>query len=433
MECGTPFCHSTGCPLANHIPELNDLAFQERWQEAADLLLVTNNFPEFTARVCPALCEASCVLGINDEPVAIRQIEMEIIEMAFKQGYIKPSPPARRFAHRIAVIGSGPAGLAVADSLNKAGCHVVVFDEGKKPGGVLRYGIPDFKLEKWVVDRRIDLMRQEGVVFEMGVTSGEDISYRYLHDRFDAICLCSGARQPRDLDVPGRKLKGIHFAMDYLVCQNLKNAGETVRPEENMVAKGKFVVVIGGGDTGSDCLGTAIRQGAKKVTQFEILPKPPRSRPDSTPWPMWPNILRESSSHQEGCERRWAVSTREFLGKDGQVVDLKYTEVAWRKDENGRMNMQEKGDTESEIEADLVLLAMGFTGPSTNKILEDLDIDLDQRGNIMVREDHMTSVEGVFAAGDMARGQSLIVRAIADGREAAQQIFSYVKSQAPRS
>jgi len=433
MECGTPFCHGSGCPLGNHIPELNDLAYQGRWQEAADLLLATSNFPEFTARLCPALCEASCVLGINEDPITVRQIELEIVERAFDQGFINPNPPANRLDRRTAVIGSGPAGLAVADSLNKAGCHVVVFGEGEKPGGILRYGIPDFKLEKWVIDRRVDLMRQEGVVFEMGVTSGEDISYRYLRDRFDAICLCSGARQPRDIDVPGRELKGIHFAMEFLVCQNLKNADEPVNPDDDINAEGKSVVVIGGGDTGSDCLGTAIRQGAKKVCQFEILPKPPESRPDSTPWPAWPNILRESSSHKEGGERHWSVRTKEFLGKDGRLVGLKYAEMEWLEDEDGRMNMKEKDGTESEFETDLVLLAMGFAGPSRNKMLEDLDIERDERGNIKIDKDHMTSVEGVFAAGDMASGQSLVVRAIADGREAAQGIFDYLTFKSPRS
>ncbi len=429
MECGTPFCHGCGCPLSNNIPELNDLVYQGRWEEASDLLLATNNFPEFTARLCPALCEASCVLGINDDPIAIRQIEMEIIETAFAQGYIRPSPPASRSDQRVAVIGSGPAGLAVADTLNNAGYQVVVYCDGKEPGGILRYGIPDFKLEKWVVDRRTDLMRQEGVVFEAGVVGGEDVSYRYLHDRFDAVCLCSGARQPRDLKVPGRDLQGIHFAMDFLVCQNLKNAGEPVSPEKDINARGKTVVVIGGGDTGSDCLGTAIRQGARKVYQFEIMPKPPESRPESTPWPMWPNVLRESSSHKEGGERHWSVSTKELLGRDGHLVGMRYVELEWEQDEEGRMSMKEKDGSEAEIEVDMVFLAMGFVGPSRNKILDDLNIEHDERGNINIAEDHMTNVAGVFAAGDMARGQSLIVRAIADGREAAEGIIAYLHSR----
>lgn len=425
MECGTPFCHTSGCPLSNIIPEFNDLVYQDLWEEALHVLLSTCNFPEFTGRLCPAPCEPACVLGINDDPVTIRQVELSIIETAFERDYIRPFSLSKRFDERVAVIGSGPTGLAVADSLNMAGYNVVVYDSAEKPGGILRYGIPDFKLEKWVIDRRIDLMKRSGIVFEMGVNVGSDISYDYLHDSFDAICLAAGAREPRDLKVHGRELEGIHFAMDYLVCQNRKNAGEHV--DCCIDAKDKKVVVIGGGDTGSDCLGTAIRQGASKIYQFEIMPEPPEKRPDSTPWPAWPNIMRKSSSHEEGGERRWSVSTKAFMGKSGHCERMECVEVDCKRNKNGTLDFREKKGSEFEVEAELVLLAMGFVGPGRNSLVEKLQVEVDNRGNIKVDEHNMTSVKGLFAAGDMVRGQSLVVRAIADGRKAAQWIMNYLR------
>ena len=426
MDCGTPFCHGCGCPLINIIPEMTDLVYNNRWQEALDILLSTSNFPEFTARICPALCEASCVLGINDDPVTIRQIELAIIEKGFEAGYLRARPPVVRFDQKVAIIGAGPSGLAVADTLNRAGYHVTVYDRARNAGGILRYGIPDFKLDKKIVDRRINLMQDEGVVFDLGVSVGDDVSYNYLKNRFDAICLSGGSREPRDLKVPGRSLKGIHLAMDYLVQQNKLLAGEPVAEAETITAEGKSVLIIGGGDTGSDCLGTALRQRARKVYQFEIMPKPPKERPDSTPWPMWPNILKETSSHKEGGERRWCVSTKEFNGSDGSVKSVKCVEVEWFDSGGGKMELKEKAGTEFEIQADLVLLSMGFTGPGRNKIVEDLNIERDSRGNIKKNESHMTSVDGVFAAGDIATGQSLVVRAIADGRATAIGVAQYL-------
>lgn len=429
LACGTPFCHGYGCPLANVIPDLTRLARTERWHEAVDLLHATSNFPEFTARVCPGLCEASCVLGQGFEPVAIRHIEMAIVEKAYSLGLMTPRPPAVRRREKVAVVGSGPAGLAVADTLNRMGFNVTVFDSAKRAGGILRYGIPDFKLEKSVLDRRLSLMEQEGVRFETAVTVGEDLSYRYMQQRFDAICLSGGSRTPRDLAVPGRELSGIHFAMDYLVQQNKRLAGEEVAPGTEISAAGKRVIVLGGGDTGSDCLGTATRQGAESVCQFEIMPKPPACRTEKMPWPAWPNILRESSSHKEGGERRWSVSTRRFLGNEGRVERLECVEVDWVAGLDGRMAPKELPGTEFEVAADLVLLALGFVGPARNKIVDDLAIEKDRAGNVKVDENHMTSAPGIFAAGDMARGQSLVVRAIADGRETARGIAKYLEGR----
>lgn len=428
MDCGIPFCHGCGCPLSNVIPEWNDLVYTGRWKDALDLLLETNNFPEFTARVCPAPCETSCVLGINDDAVTIRQIEMAIVEKGFEKGYLVPRPPSERLKQKVAVVGSGPAGLAAADTLNHAGYGVTVFDRARNAGGILRYGIPDFKLEKSVVERRVHLMAEEGVVFELGVSVGDDISYKFLSDRFDAVCLATGAREPRDLPVPGRELNGIHFAMDYLSLQNMKLGGEDTGDREDINADGNTVVIIGGGDTGSDCLGTALRQGAKKVYQLEILPKPPIERPESTPWPTWPNTLRESSSHKEGGERRWSVSAREFTGKDGQLTGLTVVEVDWSNGNDGRMEFGEKPGTEFKLQADLVLLAMGFVGPGRNRVTDELGLDTDERGNLAIDEKHMTSTPGVFSAGDVAQGQSLVVRALADGRAAAMNIIDYLQS-----
>lgn len=427
MDCGIPFCHGCGCPLGNLIPEWNDLVYRGRWEEALDLLLSTDNFPEFTGRICPAPCEGSCVLGINKDPVAIRQVELSIIEKGFEQGYVRPRPPKTRYEQRVAVIGSGPAGLAVADCLNRAGFWVVVYDDAAKPGGILRYGIPEFKLPKAVVDRRVRLMEEEGVVFECRTRVGDDVSYRYLQSRFDAICFSAGARAPRDLKVPGRDLKGIRFAMEFLTQQNMRLGGEPVDPSWEIAAAGKRVLVIGGGDTGADCVGTSIRQGARSVTQIEILPQPPDTRSPATPWPLWPHMLRVSSSHKEGCERRWSVATKEFIGNDGQVTGVRTVDVDWTVPQGGgRPVMTEKAGTELTLSADLVLLAMGFTGPDRNPIVEDLGIRREPSGNIWRDSRNMTSIPGIFVAGDMTHGASLVVRAIADGRRAAEGVAAYL-------
>jgi glutamate synthase (NADPH/NADH) small chain len=427
MDCGTPFCHGCGCPLLNVIPEFNDHVYHHRWKDAYDILATTNPFPEFTGRICPALCEGSCVLGINDEPVTIRQIELAVAEKAFERGYIQATPPKVRTGKNVAVIGSGPAGLAAADVLNKAGFGVTVFENAARPGGILRYGIPEFKLEKWVVDRRVDLMKQEGVVFECGVEIGIDISDRYLRDRFDAMILTGGAREPRDLKLPGRDLPGIHFAMEYLVQQNRRLAGEKLDPASEISAKDLRVLVIGGGDTGSDCLGTAWRQGAKAVSQFEILPCPPEERALSNPWPLWPNVLRTSSSHEEGGERRWCVTAKEFLGRAGRVARVRCVEVEWKAAKAGaRPEPVEKPRSDFTVEADLVLLAMGFVGPGRNLLVEKMGIQLDARGFVRRDANAMTSVPGVFVAGDMTQGASLVVRAMLDGVRTADGIRRYL-------
>jgi glutamate synthase (NADPH) small chain len=430
MDCGTPFCHGAGCPLENVIPEFNEHVYQGRWKDALDILLATDNFPEFTGRICPAVCEGSCVLGINKDPVTIRQIELEIIEKGFERGYVQPRPPAKRFDQRVAVIGSGPAGLVVADTLNHMGYGVVVYDLAEKPGGILRYGIPEFKLAKWVIDRRITLMEAEGVVFENQVRVGEDVSYHYLKNRFDAVCLSGGAREARDLKVPGRDLRGIHMAMDFLVQQNRRLGRESMDSSLDILANGKKVLVIGGGDTGADCVGTSIRQGATQVTQIEILPEPPPARSPATPWPMWPTLLRTSSSHKEGCQRRWSVATKEFLGKNGDVQAVRVIDVEWTNpSDGGRPSMKEKAGSESMIEADLVLLAMGFSGPGKNKLVEDLGIQTAPGGGIGRDARNMTSIAGVFVAGDMTHGASLVVRAMKDGRRASEGIDAWLKER----
>jgi glutamate synthase (NADPH/NADH) small chain len=431
MDCGVPFCHGCGCPLANVIPEFNEHVYRHRWKEALDLLLTTNPFPEFTGRICPAPCEGSCVLGINRDAVSIRQVELAIVEKAFERGYMAPRPPAERRPERVAVIGSGPAGLAAAQGLNQAGFHVVVYENAPKPGGILRYGIPSFKLEKGVLDRRIRLMEEEGVQFETCVEIGRDISLRFLAKRFDAMVLTGGAREPRDLKVPGRELRGIHFAMPYLTQQNLRLEGETLPPDQEILAKGKNVVVIGGGDTGADCLGTALRQGARRVWQLEILPQPPPTRPASTPWPAWPNILRESSSHKEGGERRWCVNTRRFAGEDGQVRQLHAYEVQWVAGADGRSTPREIPGTDFVLDAELAILAMGFVGPGPNRLVEELGLQLDPRGFVRRGAGNMTSQPGIFVAGDMTQGASLVVRAIEDGKCAAQDVAAYLKAKAP--
>ncbi len=429
MACGIPFCHGAGCPVENVIPEFNHLVYEGRWQEALDVLLATNNFPEFTGRICPAPCEAACVLEFSEEsPVTIRLIELAVIEKGFERGYFGPEPPEQRTGKKVAVVGAGPAGLAAADTLNHIGHEVTVFDQAQQPGGILRYGIPDFKLEKCVVERRTNLMAEEGVRFEMNVTVGEDVSYRFLQNRFDAICLTGGAREPRNLNAPGRELDGIHFAMDFLTCQNRLVSGESVPAEQMISAEGKDVMVIGGGDTGSDCVGTSLRQGAKSVTQIEILPKPPDSRDDSTPWPLWPVKLRTSSSHKEGGERIWSASVSEFRGSDGKLTEAVLVDMDVTTD-GGRLSFTPREDTERTVPAQLVLLAMGFVGPAPNPMYDDLGLGRDARGNIKVGDNHMTTVPGIFSGGDIARGQSLVVRAIADGRKAAFHIHEYLSTQ----
>lgn len=429
MDCGIPFCHMYGCPISNIIPEFNDLVYRGQWQEALDILCSTNNFPEFTGRLCPATCEAACVAGINIEPVSIRQIELAVIEKGFEKGLIRPRPPSAYFNERVAIIGSGPAGLAAADILNKSGYHVTVFDDACHPGGILRYGIPDFKMEKEIVERRIHLMKEEGVGFETGVCVGTDISFRYIKKKFDAICLACGSRQPRDLPIPGRDLSGIVFAMDYLSQQNKRSCGELDEQAPFISASGKSVVVIGGGDTGSDCLGTALRQGAKNVFQLEIMPMPPVDRPDSTPWPKWPMILRETHAHKEGGHRKWAVTTKTFLGEKGAVKKLLCAEVEWITGADNVMVPKEKPGTEFRIEAELVILAMGFVGPGNTPLIENFQLKLDKRGHISADPNLMTNMEGVFVAGDMTTGQSLVVRAIASGRQAAHNIIAYLQSK----
>jgi len=425
MDCGIPFCHGYGCPVSNVIPEFNEFVYSGDWELALEVLLSTNNFPEFTGRICPATCETACVAGINTDPVTIRQIELAIVEKGFESGLIRPVPPKRYHDRTVAVIGSGPAGLAAADTLNRAGFKTTVFDEAEKPGGLLRYGIPDFKLEKKIVDRRIALMTEEGVVFESGIRVGTDVSARYLRKHFDAVCLACGAREPRDLKIPGRDLTGIFFALEYLTQQNQATGGETIDPGSGVTAKDKSVVVIGGGYTGSDCLGTSLRQGAKSVIQLEILPEPPVDRPDSTPWPMWPDTLFKTHAHDEGGIRKWAVTTKEFQGKSQTVQTLKCASVEWEEKDGRSMPAEVKG-SEFDVKADLVILAMGYTGPGNSKLTSDFQVKLDERGNVWADENAMTSVQGIFTAGDMSTGQSLVVKAIDGGRKAAEGIMRYL-------
>jgi len=419
MDCGVPTCHA-GCPLGNRIPDWNDEVYRDRWKAALTLLLATNNFPEFTGRLCPAPCEEACVLAINAPAVTIEQIEKTIIERAFDQGWIQPQPPTRRTGKRVAVIGSGPAGLACAAQLNRAGHTVTVIERDARPGGLLRYGIPDFKLEKTVVDRRIALMEAEGIQFQNGLQAGVDIKAEDLYADHDALVLCCGSTRPRDLPLPGRDLAGIHHAMEFLTGQNRVLAGEARSLEID--AKGKQAIVIGGGDTGSDCIGTCHRQGASSVVNFELLPQPSEDRPDAQPWPYWPMRLRTSSSHEEGGLRHWNILTRQFIGDQGRVVALETVEVRWI-EENGRpVRFEEIEGTQRRWPVDLVLLALGFAGPEADTIVDQLDLALDDRGNIRTDNKSMTSRPGVFAAGDARRGQSLVVWAISEGREAARSV-----------
>ena len=425
MNCGIPFCHK-GCPLGNIIPDWNDLVYRNRWREALDRLLATNNFPEFTGRLCPAPCEGSCVLAINSDPVAIKQIELEIIEHAFRHGWVKPEPPLVRTGKSVAVVGSGPCGLAAADQLNRAGHRVTVFERADRIGGLLRYGIPEFKLEKGILDRRLKLMTAEGIIFRPNAEVGVNISVEDLRSEFDAILLAAGATLPRDLKVPGRDLDGIHFAMEYLPQGNRRCEGDTV-PEATLIsAKGKRVVIIGGGDTGADCLGTAHRQGAASVTQFELLPRPPASRTPDNPWPLWPNIFRVSTAHEEGGDRDYCISTRRFSGEEGRVKRLHGVRVEFTPEPSGRPTMRELAGTEFEMDVDLVFLAMGFLGPERNTMLAQLGVTITERGTVAVDANKMTGIPGIFAAGDTARGQSLVVWAIAEGRQAARGMDAYL-------
>lgn len=425
MECGVPFCHWS-CPLGNKQPEWQDRLFKNDIKGAYTLLTATDDFPEFTGRVCPALCEKGCVLNKIHEPVTIRENEAAIVERAFLEGYVKPYVPKHRTGKRVAVIGSGPAGLACANQLNRRGHSVTVFEKNEAIGGLLRFGIPDFKLNKSIIDRRVALMTEEGVEFKPGVEVGKDIAVEDIVLDYDAVCIAIGAEVPRDLKVEGRDLKGVHFALELLQQQNRVNAGREISRDDRISAKGKNVLVIGGGDTGSDCVGTANRQGALSVTQIEIMPKPPEGENPATPWPYWPVVLKTSSSHDEGCNRRWLLDTRRIIGENGKVTEVEVEEVRWEKDEaTGRMNLIHTGNVER-IKAELVLLAMGFTNPVQDGILKQLGVDKDARGNVKVDDKQQSSIDKVFAAGDASNGASLVVRCIASGRKAAEGIHNYL-------
>lgn len=427
MNCGIPFCHN-GCPLGNLIPDFNDAIYRKNWLEAYEILSSTNNFPEFTGRICPAPCESACVLGINQPAVTIEEIEKHVIEIAFDKGYVKPKTTVVRTGKKIAVIGSGPAGLAAAAQLNYAGHTVIVYERDDAPGGLLRYGIPDFKLEKWVVDRRIALLEEEGVQFKCNVEVGVNQSINDLLREYNAIVLAGGSTIPRDLDIPGRELKGVHFAMDFLKQQN-KRVSERPVAGEDIFATGKNVVVIGGGDTGSDCVGTSNRHKAKSITQFELLPQPPSDRLLHMPWPTFPMVLKVSSSHEEGCNRHWAIATKEFIGDgDGKLKALKVVDLEWKTGEDGRATQfVAVPGSEREIPCELALLAMGFVHPQKQELLEELGIALDEKGNVKADENHyQTNILKIFSAGDMRRGQSLVVWAISEGRECARKVDEYL-------
>jgi glutamate synthase (NADPH/NADH) small chain len=439
MDCGIPFCHN-GCPLGNMIPEFNDAVYRESWKEAYDILSSTNNFPEFTGRICPAPCETACVLGINQPAIAIEEIERHIIEIAFEKGFVQPRKNIIRTGKKVAIVGSGPAGLAAAAQLNHAGHAVTVFERDDFPGGLLRYGIPDFKLEKWVIDRRVKIMEEEDVTFKCRSNVGVNISINDLLREFHAIVLAGGSTTPRNLDIPGRELKGIHFAMEFLKQQNKRTAGlsplkddksavlESNLLEHELLATGKNVVVIGGGDTGSDCVGTSNRHKAKSVVQFELLPKPPENRNQAMPWPTYPMLLKTTSSHEEGCDRQWAVATKEFIGdENGKLTGLKLVDLEW-KSENGRPSkFVEIAGSERIIPCDMVLLAMGFVHPQHEGMIRELELELDDRGNVRATEkNYQTSMSKIFSAGDMRRGQSLVVWAIKEGRDCAQKVDEFL-------
>ena len=425
MDCGIPFCHWS-CPVDNLIPEWNDLLYKGDWKAAYSRLAATNNFPEFTGRICPASCEHACVLNINKEPVTIRENEVAIVEKAFSEGYIKPQPPKTRTGKKVAVIGSGPAGMAASDLLNKAGHLVTLFEKDEKAGGLLRYGIPDFKLSKATIDRRLDLMVKEGLIIKTGIKIGEDVKGNDLLREFDAICIAIGATHPRDLVAEGRNLNGIHFAMEFLPLQNRVNSGSLTTSDNPINAEGKKVLVIGGGDTGSDCVGTAIRQKAVSVTQIEIMPKPPLNRTDNNPWPYFGKVLKTSTSHEEGCERFWSLATVRFLGKDNQVTGVEVEDVVWSVKED-KYTMAVLPGTKRIIPADLVLLAMGFVHPVIGGLLSELEVELDQRKNIKVDKNLSTNRQKVFAAGDSVSGATLVVNAIASGRNVAIEIDRFLR------
>lgn len=427
MNCGVPFCHN-GCPLGNIIPEFNDAVYRKNWAEAYDILSATNNFPEFTGRICPAPCESACVLGINQPPVTIEEIEKHIIEIAFEKGFVTPRKPNIRTGKKIAIVGSGPAGLAAAAQLNYAGHSVTVFERDDAPGGLLRYGIPDFKLEKWVIDRRISLMEEEGVTFRCNANVGGNVSINDLLREYQAVVLAGGSTIPRNLDIPGRELKGVHFAMEFLKQQNKRVSNREVGAED-ILAKEKNVVVIGGGDTGSDCVGTSNRQGAASVTQFELLPKPPENRTAAMPWPTYPMVLKTTSSHEEGANRHWSIATKAFIGDEkGNLKALKVVDLAWKTPEaGGPARFEEVAGSEREMPCELALLAMGFVHPQHEGLVKQLDVDLDERGNVKATEQtFQTNIQKIFTAGDMRRGQSLVVWAISEGRECARKVDEYL-------
>jgi glutamate synthase (NADPH/NADH) small chain len=445
MNCGVPFCHH-GCPLGNVIPEFNDAVYKQDWQEAYEILSSTNNFPEFTGRICPAPCEAACVLGINQPAITIEEIEKHIIETAFEKGMVKPRKPNLRSGKKVAVIGSGPAGLAAAAQLNYAGHWVTVFERDDEPGGLLRYGIPDFKLEKNIIDRRIKLLEEEGVQFKCNANVGVNVNINDLLREYNAIVLAGGSTVPRDLQVPGRELKGVHFAMDFLKQNNKRVAGrhaflsapDEKNAESNMLyeevlASGKNVVVIGGGDTGSDCVGTSNRHGAKTVTQFELLPQPPAERNDFMPWPSYPMLLKTTTSHEEGADRKWAIATKEFIGdENGHLKALKIVDLEWKITDGRPASFVERPGSEREIPCELALLAMGFLHPQHTGLIAGLDVGLDERGNVKASEkDYRTNISKVFTAGDMRRGQSLVVWAISEGRECARKVDEFLHNNAP--
>ncbi len=426
MNCGTPFCHPS-CPLHNQIPDFNDMVYEGKWDEAYKILRSTNNFPEFTGKLCPAPCESGCVLGLIKNPVAIKSIELAIVEHAYNEGWVRPNPPKKRTGKKVAVVGSGPTGLTVADQLNNAGHEVTVFEKSDRVGGLLQYGIPNFKLDKKIIKRRIIIMEAEGIIFKTGSNIGIDIPASRLQDEFDAIVLAGGSTIPRDLPIPGREMaKGVHFAMEFLVQNNKRVAGDKIPEGEEILATGKNVLVIGGGDTGSDCVGTSIRQGAKSVTQIELLPKPPEGRTPETAWPQHPGprMFSTSTSQEEGCRREWSVLSKEFVtDNDGNVAAVKYKKIEWQ----SKTAFEELEGTEGEYKVDLVMLAMGFMYPDANGIIKDLGLELDNRGNVMTGPDYQTSMIGIFAAGDMRTGQSLIVSCISEGRECARYIDMFLR------
>ena len=431
MDCGVPFCH-WACPLGNKTPEWQDAAWRSDWEQAYKILSSTSNFPEFTGRICPALCEKSCVLAIDNEAVTIRENECSVAEHAFNLGIVKPRIPSKRSGKKVAIIGGGPAGLAAADMLNQAGHTVTIFEKSNAIGGLLRYGIPDFKLSKKIIDRRLAILQAEGINFKTGAEVGVNTKLDKIRKDFDAIVVTIGAGQPRDLKVEGRELDGVHFALEFLQQQNHVNRGDVVKDEDRILATGKPVLVIGGGDTGSDCVGTSNRQKARSVMQIEIMPKPSETRAPGNPWPYWPTVLKTTSSHKEGCDRRWSLNTKRFIGEGGKVKKVELVEVEWKKDANGRWQMEEKPETAYTVDAELVLLCMGFLSPVHEGLVNELGVELDARGNIKVDANGMTSVDGVFAAGDAATGASLVVRAIARGRETARGVHEWLQKRAKK-